>query len=423
MGELLFLAHRIPYPPNKGDKIRSWNFLRHLARRHSVRLACLIDDPRDRPHVERLQSICKEVIAVEIDPLMARLRCIAGLAARRPLSCDHFRHPALRRAIDAWIEHVAFDRVFVYSSPMAQYVLDRPGLGKRTVVDMVDVDSDKWRQFATAKVWPQNSIYAYEAKRLLEFERHVARSCAASVFATRAEADLFRRLAPESATRACAVTNGVDTEYFSPERVSESPYADGAPVIAFTGAMDYWPNSQAVTWLAREVMPRLDARGVAARFYIIGSNPTAAVRRLGRSGGIIVTGAVPDVRPYLRHAAVAVAPLRIARGVQNKVLEAMAMACQVVASPLALEGLEAAPDRDLLMAASADDFAAAIAVAFDGARRQALGNAARRFVLANHDWRASFRCIDAILDAAGEPLGASGPATPAPSASAGGRPA
>ena len=425
MGELLFLSHRIPYPPNKGDKIRSWNFLRHLAQRYSVRLACLIDHPRDLEYVAKLRSICAEVIAVELDPLAARLRYLGSLLARQPLSCGHFRHPALRRAVETLFDRVAFDRAFVFSSPMAGYVLHRPGLAQRTVVDMVDVDSDKWRQFAAVRAWPQRSIYAYEARRLLEFERRVAGACAASLFATEAEADLFRRLAPETAARIRDVSNGVDAEFFSPDRAYENPYPDGAPVIVFTGAMDYWPNVEAVVWMAREVMPRLASRGLAARFYIVGSNPTAAVHRLSRAKEIVVQDAVPDVRPYLRHAAAAVAPLRTARGVQNKVLEAMAMACEVVVSPQALQGIQAVPGRDLYQAASVDEFASTLAKAVAAGTGQALGRAARRYVLAMHDWQSSFRRLDAILENldANQTFDASGTAEPARAASAGpGRP-
>ena len=425
MGNLLFLCQRIPYPPNKGDKIRSWHFLRHFAQRHRVRLACLIDDPRDAAHIAELRSVCAEVIAVGLDPIAARLRCLRNLFARQPLSLGYFRHPVLGRSIDDLLDRIDFDRVFVVSSPMAAYVLRRPGVARRTAVDLVDVDSQKWRRFAAVRPWPQRSIYAYEAERLLEFERWVARTGAVSLLTTSAEAELFRRLAPESAARIDYVGNGVDADYFSPGREYPDPYPEGAPVIVFTGVMDYWPNVEAVTWFVGEVVPRLRARGVVARFCIVGSNPTPAVRRLARETQIIVTGAVPDVRPYLRHAAVAVAPLHTARGVQNKVLEAMAMACQVVASPEALEGIDAVPGRDLLRAAGAEEFAVALATAISAGAPSALGRAARAYVFATHDWQASFRRLDAILDglAASAPFDAGHATVPPPAALVGaGRP-
>ena len=167
--------------------------------------------------------------------------------------------------------------------------------------------------------------------RLLDFERRTAVLARRSFFVTEQEADLFRRQAPEVAGRVEALNNGVDGAFFSPDHALDNPFPEGEQAVVFTGAMDYWPNIDAVTWFVQEVLPLLQSRHSQARFYIVGRSPALAVRQLARST-VIVTGTVADVRPYLRHAAVVVAPLRIARGIQNKVLEAMAMACAVVVS-------------------------------------------------------------------------------------------
>ena len=188
------------------------------------------------------------------------------------------------------------------------------------------MDSAKWSQYANSRSWPLSAIFKREGARLLAFERAVANGTEASVFVTPAEAQLFRTLAPECSTRVHHAQNGVDTDYFSPAHELPNPFATDEDAIVFTGAMDYWPNVDAVTWFARDVLPTIATQRPRARFYIVGIAPTPAVQALAQDPRVVVTGRVPDVRPYLKHARVVVAPLRVARGIQNKVLEAMAMA-------------------------------------------------------------------------------------------------
>lgn len=397
MGDLLFLSHRIPYPPDKGDKIRSWSFLRHLAARYEVRLGCFIDNPDDRRHLAVLRSICAEVFAADLRPVMSRLRCVPALLRNQPLTLGYFNDPAIDLWLDGVLRRRTPDRTFVFSSAMAAYVINRPSIAQRTLVDMADVDSDKWRQYAITQGWPGRAIYAYEARHLLAFERRVAAACGATVFASANEADLFRNLAPESAERVWHANNGVDAEFFSPGRDYTNPFASGAPVVVFTGAMDYLPNVDAVRWFVRDVMPVLSADGLTIRFYIVGANPTREVRRLGSLSNVTVTGWVPDVRPYLSHAAAAVAPLRIARGVQNKVLEAMAMGRPIVATPQALAGIDVTPGQHLYVADNAVDFAAALAKVLrsdDGT----IGQSARAYVRAAYDWHQPFATLDMLLE-------------------------
>ena len=228
---------------------------------------------------------------------------------------------------------------------MAQYVAGQRWSNIRRVIDFVDVDSDKWRQYAKSKSWPMNAIYRREARCLETYERQIATEFDASVLVSQDEATLFKTLAPESAGRIDYLNNGVNSEYFSPERLYANPYLPGEKVLVFTGAMDYWANVDAVTWFAQKVFPQVYQRDQYARFYIVGGRPTLAVQKLENIPGIYVTGAVPDVRPYIAHAVAAVAPLRIARGIQNKVLEAMAMAKPVLATSAAVEGIESGMGR------------------------------------------------------------------------------
>ena len=403
MEDLLLLVHRLPYPPNKGDKIRSYHLLEQLALHYRVHLATFIDDEDDWRHVPRVRALCASSHFGRLVPLRARLRSVGALWHRRALSLDYYRDARLQQWVAALMAERPVRRIVVFSVAMAQYAQGWPGA--RCVVDFCDVDSDKWRQYAQKKRWPASLVYRYEAARLLAYEREVARSCDAALFVSREEAALFRHLAPESAARTGHVGNGVDTTYFSPgfcaEGGADNPYPAGQRAIVFTGAMDYWPNIDAVSWFAREILPQVLREHRDVRFHIVGARPAAEVRGLASLPGVSVSGTVPDVRPYLAHAAVAVAPLRVARGIQNKVLEAMAMARTVVLTPQALEGIEARAGSELLLAADAAPFAAAVGAAL--ARPDpAIGIAARRRVEADYGWAARLAPLMPLLEGDGD---------------------
>lgn len=397
MDDLLFLCHRIPYPPDKGDKIRSWNMLRHLARRYRVHLGAFVDDPANLDRAAPLLEHCADSCLVPLRRWRAGLRCAAGLVAGEPLTLSWFGDPVLR----AWVARVCDahrpSQALAFSSAMAPYLMALPRRTGRQVLDLVDVDSDKWRQLAQRAVGPRRTIYAREARRLLAFERRAARHFDASLLVSEAEAELFRRLAPDSTRRIQVVENGVDCAHFDPGASHANPFPGGGLPLVFTGAMDYWPNVDAVAWFARRVLPLLRQRGLPVTLHIVGAKPVPEVRALERLNAVKVTGRVPDVRPYLAHAAAVVAPLRVARGVQNKVLEAMAMARPVVASPQAVRALSVVPGRDLVVADGAAAFAAAV-VGIVGGGGDGLGAAARAHVLRHHLWRASLARLDAILE-------------------------
>ena len=395
MEDLLLLIHRIPYPPNKGDKIRSYHLLKHLAQSYRVHLATFVDDADDWQHVPRVEALCASSHFASLNALRARVRSLGALLANRSLSRDYYRNQGLRQWAANAVQAHDIKRIVVFSSAMAQYAEAFPDV--RRVVDFCDVDSDKWRQYAEQKSWPMNWLYRHEARQLLAYERKVALECDASLFVSSPEADLFKKLAPESAAKIGFFNNGVDTEYFSPDRSYASPYAAGERAVVFTGAMDYWPNIDAVQWFAADVMPQLRARFANLRFYIVGARPSGAVQALARLPGVVVTGTVPDVRPYIAHAQVAVAPLRIARGIQNKVLEAMAMATPVVVSPQALEGIEAIPGTDLVLAIDAAGFVAEVS-ALLAVTNTAIGQVARSKVEKLYSWPSNLARIEARLE-------------------------
>jgi sugar transferase (PEP-CTERM/EpsH1 system associated) len=269
------------------------------------------------------------------------------------------------------------------------------------VLDFVDVDSEKWASYAGTSRWPMRAVWAREARTLLAFERTAAASYDFSVFVSEPEWQRFVDLAPEAAVNTGWIANGVDLEHFAPGLDLPQPFAPSGADLVFTGRMDYRPNIDAVQWFARGVLPQLQTARPAARFWIVGAAPAPEVRQLAALPGVSVTGRVTDTRPYIAHADVVVAPLRIARGIQNKVLEAMAMARPVVATPEAFAGVHATPGRDILLAGGVDDTVQTIQDVLDG-RYPSLGAAARHAVQAAHQWPVTLRPLDRLFQDAGE---------------------
>jgi sugar transferase (PEP-CTERM/EpsH1 system associated) len=394
---LLYLVHRLPYPPNKGDKIRSYHILRYLGARYRVHLGTFVDSAGDEKHVAALRELCADVCAVRLHPTWARLGSVKGLLRGEALTVPYYRNARMRRWVETTLREQPIRKAVVFSSPMVQYVAGAAGL--RLIADYCDVDSAKWSEYAPQHRWPMSVVYRREGRRLLAFERERAQQCDACVFATDAEKSLFASLAPECAPRLHAIGNGVDPEYFAPRADRPSPYEAAEEVLVFTGVMDYWPNIDAVTWFANEVLPRLIEARPRVRFFVVGMNPSAAVRELAAHTAVVVTGKVDDVRPYVQHARAVVAPLRIARGIQNKVIEAMAMGRPVVVSEVAARGLYATADSDFIRAGrSSDAFAAAVLELLARPDREAIGERARTAVLAAYDWERNLSAFGTLLD-------------------------
>jgi sugar transferase (PEP-CTERM/EpsH1 system associated) len=394
---LLFLAHRIPYPPDKGDKIRAWHMLDHLADRWEVSLGCLVDDPSDLVHLDTLRRRCAEVEHAALGGRGQALRTVARLRPGRPLSLAWFHDARLAAWARTGIAAGRYDAVVAFSAAMAPYAMGPAPAGTRRVLDMVDVDSEKWRAYAEAAHAPMRLVWSREARTLLAFERRSAAAFDHTLLVTREEAARFAALAPEVAERIGWVDNGVDLARFDPALAFAPAIATAGPVVVFTGRMDYRPNVDAVGFFAREVMPRLLARRADAVFAVVGAAPTPEVLALAQLPGVRVTGTVPDTRPYLAQAAACVAPLRIARGIQNKVLEAMAMARPVICSPEAFEGVRATPGRDVLIAEEPEAWAERVIEVLDGRHAQ-LGARARAAVEAGHDWGVTLQALDAALE-------------------------
>lgn len=391
---VLYLTHRVPFPPDKGDRIRNYHVLRQLAARADVWLVALADEPVTAETRAVLDALCERVKLVPVGRYTQKLRAVRSAVMGGSLSEGAFHSPEVEAILRRWSCESSFSAALVSAGPLAPY-LRRNGLDcVPGFVDLVDVDSQKWHDFADASGFSKRLLYRFEARRLRKLERELPTWAAAVSIVSEHEAKVFESFA--GAGTATVATNGVDLEYYRPANEVEQP------ACAFVGALDYLPNVDAAIWFANEVWPVIRAKHPAAEFWLIGRKPTPAVLRLGQLSGIKVVGQVPDVRPHVARAAVVVVPMRLSRGLQNKVLESLAMAKAVVAAPPALAALETVPGTHLLLAKSPTEWADAVDELFASPdRRCELGDAGRRFVEERHHWD---RCLQPLLDNMLEPV-------------------
>jgi polysaccharide biosynthesis protein PslH len=395
-GEILFLCHRIPFPPDRGDKIRSFNILRRLAEIAPVHVGCFADDDRDLTFAPAMAELTQSQLVLRRSGsrVAGGLR---GLAKGQPLLVSLFDAPAMHK----WVRHTLAERpiraVVAYSVQMANFVPVLPD-GVRFLMDFVDFDSAKYAAYGAEKSGPMGWINRREGRKLLAFERDVARRADVSTFVSEAEAAMFRDATGASMDRVRALENGVALDYFDPAAAFPPVSNKAGPLIVFTGQMNYRPNVEAVESFARQSLPSIRKRYPNARFAIVGRNPTKAVLALQALPSVLVTGSVDDVRGWLAAADVVVAPLRIARGIQNKVLEAMAMARPVVASLQAAEGIDAIHDLHFMVASSPEKEASMVLSLLDDPHRAAsLGQAARERMIERYQWRHTLSVLPELV--------------------------
>jgi sugar transferase (PEP-CTERM/EpsH1 system associated) len=387
---LLYLVHRLPYPPDKGDRIRAFHILSYLSRRMKLSLACLADEPVPESAVNALRQYCERIAVVRLGRWSRWLRALSGLLRRRAVTEEAFRSGTLKRILRCWVRETRFDVSLTSSSAMVQY-LDLPELSEvPAVIDLVDVDSQKWLDYAATSAGPKAWLYRREGRRLRQLESALPTRARAVTFVSEAEAALYRTYC--SPGRVSVITNGVDVDYFRPSTSATEP------LCVFVGVLDYHPNVDGIHWFCREVWPLLRQQRPDLRLALVGRTPAPSVRRLAEVPGVEVVGQVPDVRPYVEQAAIAVVPLRIARGVQNKVLEALAMGKATVASPQALAGLKGSRELPVLEASAPIEWIAAITrLLSDKTFRQQLGAAGRRYVEENHRWERRLQGFDSLM--------------------------
>jgi polysaccharide biosynthesis protein PslH len=391
--KILFLAHRIPYPPNRGDRIRTFHMLRFLAERAEVSLAYLADGQPVADTQQALEGLCSHVAGIRLGRYRRWINAACSLALGRTATEGLFHNSRLRRLLARWSKATRFDAVVVFCSSMVQY-LDVPGLSDVPVfLDLIDVDSQKWFDYAAEASGVQRRLFQIEGKRLRRLEQSLPQKTKAIALVSRCEVELYRSFCPIGSVY--AIPNGVDLDYFRPRENADSAASQNC---VFVGALDYRANIDGIQWFCNEIWPEVRRRQPKATFTIVGSRPAPAVLRLAERPGVRIESDVPDVRPYLAEAATVVVPLRIARGIQNKVLEALAMAKAVIASPEALEGIALDPGVHARRAvAPAEWIEAIVQLLGDAPARDRLGRAGRTFVETHHCWDSQLRPLATLL--------------------------
>ncbi len=384
--QLLYVTHRVPHPPNRGDRIRTYHFLRHLSQHSDIWLACLADEPVSEESRRELNRLCREVAIVPVEPRRRWLRGGVSLLSGRTISEGMFQSPRLTQQLTEWGGEVSFNATLASSSALASY-LRLPALKSAAAfVDLIDVDSQKWLDYAAASHGPKAWLYQHEGRRLRAVETELATWTQGLTVVSQAEADIYRGFCPNGPIQ--AIANGVDVDYFQPQPMSSERGC------VFVGALDYKPNIDGAVWFCRNVWPRLREQRPNEILRLVGREPSREVRELGQIPGVEVIGSVPDVRPYLAEAAVVVVPLQIARGVQNKVLEALAMGKAVVSSPAPIVGLQVEAGIHLVSATTPNEWVSRLVELLeDRSLRNDIGMAGQAYVTAYHRWA---QCLESL---------------------------
>ncbi len=390
MLKILYLCHRFPFPPKRGGKIRPFNMIKHLAADHEVTVASIARSPEEAREAAGIAPFCAHYVIAEVSDLVQSARMIARVPTLTPSSMGYFYSPDLMRRVKDLLARARFDLIFVHCSSVAPYVASVRDVPK--ILDFGDMDSQKWLEYARYKPFPLSLGYWLEGVKLERMEKQLARQFNLCTATTRAEWETLEHYG--LGIPSDWFPNGVDSDYFKPTSDIHEP-----DTISFVGRMDYYPNQECMFEFCAKTLPLLRERRPNIKLLIVGADPTPAVRKLGELPGVSVTGSVPDVRPYLHRSALMVAPLNIARGTQNKILEAMAAGVPTVVSRIAAGGVDAVAGEHLLVADTPAEYAHAIQrILEDTVERQRLATAGRERMLSHHAWASSMRRLDRIIE-------------------------
>jgi sugar transferase (PEP-CTERM/EpsH1 system associated) len=388
--KILYVCHRFPYPPKRGGKIRPFNMIRHLAEQHEVTVASLVRSEAEAEEGRGIAPFCHRFEMARVHNPAQALRMVGRLPTPTPSSFGYFHSAHLAAAIAGLVRETRFDLIFVHCSSVAGYVANVREVPK--ILDFGDMDSQKWLEYGEYKPWPLSLGYRLEGHKLVAAEKRLARAFDLCTATTRAEWETLESYGTGAATD--WFPNGVDSVYFAPD---DTPY--DPDTLSFVGRMDYFPNQDCMADFCERTWPLVRERRPDAKLLIVGADPSPAMRALGERPGVAVTGSVPDVRGYLRRSAAMVAPLRIARGTQNKILEAMATGVPVVTSSIAAGGVDARRDEHFAVADTPEALAAAaLRIMDDRAERARLAQAGRARMLSHHAWPASMARLDRIIE-------------------------
>ncbi len=388
---ILYLCHRFPFPPKRGGKIRPFNMIRHLsAQGHRVTVCSLVRSEAEAAEGRDIAPHCAAFEMGRVTEPLQMARMVLRLPLATPSSMGYFYSPELAAKVRGLLASQTWDLIFVHCSSVAQYVSHVTGIPK--ILDFGDMDSQKWLEYAHYKPWPLSWGYTLEGSKMLWAEKRLARQFNLCTATTRAERDTLDSYGTGAVTD--WFPNGVDASFFSP---GDAPYEP--ETISFIGRMDYYPNQECMQRFCDQVWPLLRVRRPALKLLIVGADPSPEMKKLGDRPGVTVTGSVHDVRPFVRRTALMVAPLAIARGTQNKILEAMAMGVPVVTSSIAAGGVDALAPEHLLVADNAAEITQAILrIVENPAERARLALAGRDRMLSHHAWPKSMARLDAIIE-------------------------
>jgi len=399
--DLLYICHRVPYPPNKGDKIRTFHEIRFLSRNWNIDLVSFADELKDLNYQPDLERFCRQVFLFPLNPALSKLKGMMSLVSGRSISEGYYVDTKANVRVAELLNQNHYHAVLCFSSPTAEYVFQNLSIFQkrqpvpRLIMDFCDVDSAKWNQYAKTAGFPMSMIYNIESRRLLSYEKRINQQFDASVFVSENEAGLFKTLVP-SAKNVISISNGVDFDYFSnPKQKNQNA---SPPTLMFAGAMDYYANIDGITWFCHQVLPKIKSHYPDIQLMVVGNNPSPDVHALSKISNVQVTGYVADIRDYYRKADVCIIPLRIARGIQNKVLEAMAMEKPVVSTTAAFSGISATPGVHLLVEDTDDAFAHSVITLLGNPElAKSLGRSARQNVMAEYDWDTCLLQLDSVL--------------------------
>lgn len=388
--KILYVCHRFPFPPKRGGKIRPFNMIKHLSGSHAVTVASLARSAQEAEDGKGIAPHCAHFEMGRVrDPVQA-VRMMARLPTPAPSSMGYFYSPYLARRVRELLATEKFDLILVHCSSVAQYVSNVRGIPK--ILDFGDMDSQKWLEYARYKPFPLSAGYWLEGTKLMREEKRLAAMFDMATATTRAEWQTLEGYGAR--VDSGWFPNGVDSQYFAPDGEDYDPDA-----LCFIGRMDYYPNQECMFDFCSRTWPLLKARRPDMKLLIVGADPSPKVRKLAQLPGVTVTGSVPDVRPFMRRSALMVAPLNIARGTQNKILEAMAMGLPVVTSAIAAGGVDAEDEKHFLVADTPQGYAQAILrIVENPDERARLPHAGRARMLSHHAWPASMARLDAIIE-------------------------
>ena len=397
---ILILSHRVPFPPNKGEKIRTFHQIKYLSELdHQLHLFSPFEDPSELAYFAALdETLCQSVVATPLKNKAIRL--LTGLIKGQPMSVANFYDKTLQQKFDQFLADNSVDVIICSASSMAEYIfrstvlnaIDKKPL---LIMDFMDVDSDKWGQYQQSSSFPMSRVYAREQKLLAHYEKQIVRQFDASYLIAQAEVTLFNQKVIKS-DKVHVMGNGLDTSTFYPP-INKQP--NPAPVFLFTGVMDYKPNEDAVIWFVNTCWPAITTEHANARFIIAGMNPSAAINQLANDKSIEVTGFVDDILPYYHQADIFIAPFRLARGVQNKVLQAFACALPVISTPMGAEGILCQSGQDILIATTPEEFIEqANQLMTQPELGKSIGQSALQLIQQHYSWQGQLQPLVNLLD-------------------------